>query len=132
MKDNFKNYLANNQINLTKQRLQIADLIFIKNQHFTAIDLIKKIKKLKIHISQATVYNTLSLFESRGLLKVINLDNEQKFYDTNLNHHHHIFNLNDNSLLDINENRISFSKLPKLPDSTELERTEVLIKVKNK
>ena len=79
MKDNFKNYLAKNQINLTKQRLQIADLIFIKNQHFTAIDLIKKIKKLKIHISQATVYNTLSLFESRGLLKVINLDNEQKF-----------------------------------------------------
>ncbi len=132
MKDNFKNYLAKNQINLTKQRLQIADLIFIKNQHFTAIDLIKKIKKLKIHISQATVYNTLSLFESRGLLKVINLDNEQKFYDTNLNHHHHIFNINDNSLLDINENRISFSKLPKLPDSTELERTEVLIKVKNK
>ena len=103
-----------------------------KNQHFTAIDLIKKIKKLKIHISQATVYNTLSLFESRGLLKVINLDNEQKFYDTNLNHHHHIFNINNNSLLDINENRISFSKLPKLPDSTELERTEVLIKVKNK
>tara|TARA_B100000586_G_C19744449_1_gene275184 strand:+ start:31 stop:429 length:399 start_codon:yes stop_codon:yes gene_type:complete len=132
MKDNFKNYLAKNQINLTKQRLQIANLIFIKNQHFTAIDLIKKIKKLKIHISQATVYNTLSLFESRGLLKVINLDNEQKFYDTNLNHHHHIFNINDNSLLDINENRISFSKLPKLPDSTELERTEVLIKVKNK
>ena len=132
MKDNFKNYLAKNQINLTKQRLQIADLIFIKNQHFTAIDLIKKIKKLKIHISQATVYYTLSLFESRGLLKVINLDNEQKFYDTNLNHHHHIFNINNNSLLDINENRISFSKLPKLPDSTELERTEVLIKVKNK
>lgn len=132
MKDNFKNYLAKNQINLTKQRLQIANLIFIKNQHFTAIDLIKKIKKLKIHISQATVYNTLSLFESRGLLKVINLDNEQKFYDTNLNHHHHIFNINNNSLLDINENRISFSKLPKLPDSTELERTEVLIKVKNK
>ena len=132
MKDNFKNYLAKNQINLTKQRLQIADLIFIKNQHFTAIDLIKKIKKLKIHISQATVYNTLSLFESKGLLKVINLDNEQKFYDTNLNHHHHIFNINNNSLLDINENRISFSKLPKLPDSTELERTEVLIKVKNK
>ena len=132
MKDNFKNYLAKNQINLTKQRLQIADLIFIKNQHFTAIDLIKKIKKLKIHISQATIYNTLSLFESKGLLKIINLDSEQKFYDTNLNHHHHIFNLNDNSLLDINENRISFLKLPKLPDSTELEKTEVLIKVKNK
>jgi len=132
MKNNFKNYLTKNQINLTKQRLQIADLIFIKNQHFTAIDLIKKIKKLKIHISQATIYNTLSLFESKGLLKIINLDSEQKFYDTNLNHHHHIFNLNDNSLLDINENRISFLKLPKLPDSTELEKTEVLIKVKNK
>ncbi|MEC9205909.1 MAG: transcriptional repressor [Pseudomonadota bacterium] len=132
MKNDFKNYLAKNQITPTKQRLQIADLIFIGDQHFTAIDLIKKIKKSKIHISQATVYNTLSIFESKGLLKVINLDSEQKFYDTNLKHHHHIFNLNDNSLFDINENRISFSKLPKLPDSMKLEKTEVLIKVKNK
>ncbi len=132
MKANFENYLVKNQIKPTKQRLQIADLIFVRNQHFTAIDLIEKINKLKLHISQATIYNTLGLFESKGLLKIINLDDEQKFYDTNLSHHHHIFNLNNHSLLDISDDKISFSKLPKIPDTMKLERTEVLIKVKNK
>ena len=132
MKANFENYLVKNQIKPTKQRLQIADLIFVRNQHFTAIDLIEKINKLKLHISQATIYNTLGLFESKGLLKIINLDDEQKFYDTNLSHHHHIFNLNNHSLLDISDDKISFSKLPKIPDTMKLESTEVLIKVKNK
>ena len=132
MKANFENYLGKNQIKPTKQRLQIADLIFVRNQHFTAIDLIEKINKLKLHISQATIYNTLGLFESKGLLKIINLDDEQKFYDTNLSHHHHIFNLNNHSLLDISDDKISFSKLPKIPHTMKLERTEVLIKVKNK
>ena len=132
MKANFENYLVKNQIKPTNQRLQIADLIFVRNQHFTAIDLIEKINKLKLHISQATIYNTLGLFESKGLLKIINLDDEQKFYDTNLSHHHHIFNLNNHSLLDISDDKISFSKLPKIPDTMKLERTEVLIKVKNK
>tara|TARA_B100001750_G_scaffold248171_1_gene277275 strand:- start:91 stop:489 length:399 start_codon:yes stop_codon:yes gene_type:complete len=132
MKANFENYLVKNQIKPTKQRLQIADLIFVRNQHFTAIDLIEKINKLKLHISQATIYNTLGLFESKGLLKIINLDDEQKFYDTNLSHHHHIFNLNNHSLLDIPDDKISFSKLPKIPDTMKLERAEVLIKVKNK
>ena len=47
MKANFENYLVKNQIKPTKQRLQIADLIFVRNQHFTAIDLIEKINKLK-------------------------------------------------------------------------------------
>ena len=124
--------MVKNQIKPTKQRLQIADLIFVRNQHFTAIDLIEKINKLKLHISQASIYNTLGLFESKGLLKIINLDDEQKFYDTNLSHHHHIFNLNNHSLLDIPDDKISFSKLPKIPDTMKLERAEVLIKVKNK
>ena len=43
MKETFENYLMKNQIKPTKQRLQIASLVFIKDQHFTASDLIEKI-----------------------------------------------------------------------------------------
>tara|TARA_Y100000590_G_scaffold341170_1_gene389248 strand:+ start:16753 stop:17151 length:399 start_codon:yes stop_codon:yes gene_type:complete len=132
MKETFENYLMKNQIKPTKQRLQIASLVFIKDQHFTASDLIEKINKSKINISQATIYNTLCLFESKGLLKIINLDNEQKFYDTNLSHHHHIYNLNNHSLFDVPEDKITFSKLPKIPETMKVEKTEVVIKVINK
>ena len=70
---NFENLLKSNGITPTKQRLEIADLIFVKNQHFNASDLIDKVKNAGLPISQATIYNTLCLFEQKGLLKTINL-----------------------------------------------------------
>ena len=47
MNSQFANLLTENDITLTKQRLEIAELIFVKDQHFTAIELIEKVKKSK-------------------------------------------------------------------------------------
>ena len=108
MTNKFENLLKEKDITPTKQRLEIADLIFTKNQHFTAAELIEKVKSINLPISQATVYNTLCLFESKGLLKTIDLQNECKFYDTNLSSHHHIYNTSNNTLTDISNDRIIF------------------------
>ena len=132
LNNNFNNLLKDNDITPTKQRLEIAELIFFKDQHFTATDLIEKAKDANLLISQATIYNTLCLFESKGLLKTINLNNDCKFFDTNLTTHHHIYNTSSNMLTDVSKDKISFSKMPDIPKSLELETTEVLIKVKNK
>ncbi len=125
-------FLKDNKITPTKQRVDIAMLIFHKNQHFTASDLITLATKSSLHISQATIYNTLCLFESRGILKTIDLQNDRKFYDTNLSLHHHIYNVSTKVLTDVSDEQIEFSKLPDLPDNLEFEKAEVLIKVKNK
>ena len=129
---NFENLLKSNGITPTKQRLEIADLIFVKNQHFNASDLIDKVKNAGLPISQATIYNTLCLFEQKGLLKTINLNNDHTFFDTNLEPHHHMYNTSNNTLTDISNEKISFSKLPDIPKNLSVEQTEVLIKVKNK
>ncbi len=125
-------FLKDNNITPTKQRVDIAMLIFDKNQHFTASDLITLASKSSLHISQATIYNTLCLFEQKGILKTIDLQNDRKFYDTNLSLHHHIYNMTTKILTDVDDDQIEFSKLPDLPSNLELEKTEVLIKVKNK
>ena len=127
-----KYLLKDNNITPTKQRLEIAELVFAKDQHFTAVQLIEQVRENKLPISQATVYNTLCLFESTGLLKTINLQNDCKFYDTNLHSHHHIYNTSTNVLTDISTDKIEFSKIPNIPAHLELEQAEVLIKVKNK
>ena len=127
-----KYLFKDNNITPTKQRLEIAELIFAKDQHFTAVQLIEQVRENKLPISQATVYNTLCLFESTGLLKTINLQNDCKFYDTNLHSHHHIYNTSTNVLTDISNDKIEFSKIPNIPAHLELEQAEVLIKVKNK
>ena len=129
---NIKHLLKDNNITPTKQRLEIAELVFAKDQHFTAVQLIEQVRDNELPISQATVYNTLCLFESTGLLKTIDLQNDCKFYDTNLHSHHHIYNTSTNVLTDISNDKIEFSKIPNIPAHLELEHAEVLIKVKNK
>jgi Fur family iron response transcriptional regulator len=129
---NIKYLLKDKSINPTKQRLEIAELVFAKDQHFTAVQLIEQVRDKKLPISQATVYNTLCLFESTGLLKTIDLQNDCKFYDTNLHSHHHIYNTSTNVITDISNDKIEFSKIPNIPAHLELEQAEVLIKVKNK
>ena len=130
--DKIETFLRENNISPTKQRLELAEIIFSKNQHFTAADLINMAINSDLNISRATVYNTLCLFEKRGILKTINLQNDCKFYDTNLSLHHHIYNTSSNLLTDVDNCEIIFSKLPNISKDLELEQTEVLIKVRNK
>ena len=115
----------------TKQRVDLAHLIFAKKQHFTATDLINLADKKKLNISMATVYNTLSLLEDKGMLKTINIDNEVKFYDTNLENHHHLYNTTMSTLTDIAHDKVVFAELPELPKTLEIESTELLIKARN-
>ena len=116
----------------TKQRVDLAKLIFSKKQHFTAADLISVADKKNLNISMATIYNTLSLLESKGMLKTINIENDLKFYDTNLENHHHLYNTTMSTLTDIDHDQVVFSDFPELPKNLQIESTEVLIKVKNK
>ena len=125
-------FLKKNDITPTKQRVELADLIFREKQHFTAADLINVVTKAELKISQATIYNTLCLFEKKNILKTIDLQIDCKFYDTNLSPHHHVYNTTTNLLTDIGVEEINFSKLPSIPKSLVIEKTEVLIKVKNK
>jgi Fur family iron response transcriptional regulator len=132
MEVKYENIYRDLNVTPTKQRLDLAKLIFAKKQHFTAADLISLADNKGLNISMATVYNTLSLLEDKGMLKTINIDNELKFYDTNMENHHHLYNTTMSTLTDIAHDRVSFAELPELPKTLEIESTELLIKVKNK
>ncbi len=130
--DKYEKLYREMNVTPTKQRLDLAHLIFAKKQHFTAAELISMADKNKLNISMATVYNTLSLLEDKGMLKTINIDNELKFYDTNLEDHHHLYNTTMSTLTDIAHDKVIFAELPELPKSLEIESTELLIKAHNK
>ena len=132
MEAKYENIYRALNVTPTKQRVDLAQLIFAKKQHFTAADLISLADKNRLNISMATIYNTLSLLEDKGMLKTINIDNELKFYDTNLENHHHLYNTTMSTLTDIAHDRVTFAELPELPNTLEIESAELLIKVKNK
>jgi Fur family iron response transcriptional regulator len=115
----------------TQQRLEIANFLFSKQQHVSADQILSTIKLEGSPVSKATVYNTLGLFADKGLLREVIIDPSKVFYDTNTEHHHHFYNTSNNSLIDINNSDIAINNIPTLPEGTNVDSVNVIIKVSN-
>src|SRR5690606_34512957 len=78
----------------------------------------------------ATVYNTLRQFTAAGLLQQVVLEAGRCHFDTNVEPHQHVIMNDGNRILDIDAQEIMFSRLPLPPEGTEIDRIEVIIRVK--
>ena len=58
------------------------------------------------------------------------MDPERKFYDSTTRPHHHFYNVDTGELVDIPDEQVRFADLPALPEGTESESVEVLIRVR--
>jgi Fur family iron response transcriptional regulator len=83
-------------------------------------------------VSKATVYNTLHLFGARGLARELVVDPSRTFYDSTTHPHHHFYNVDSGQLSDIPGDDVRFLELPALPEGTEQESVEVLIKIRGR
>jgi len=116
----------------TPQRVEIAAILLERPQHLSAEYIIDKLKAASSSVSKATVYNTLNLFSERGLVREITVDPVRKFYDSTTHPHHHFYNVDSGELSDIEHEQVLFQDLPELPEGTERDSVEVLIKVRDK
>jgi Fur family transcriptional regulator, iron response regulator len=123
--------LSGRGIFLTTQRRLIADILFSRDQHVTAEQLYSQIQSAGHKVSKATVYNTLALFSNHGLLRQINVDGSATFYDSNITHHHHFFNIDSGELLDLEENLLPEYLKDKLPLGTSLDTADLVIRIRN-
>ncbi len=106
MKD-FINILRKHNLRPTKQRLNLGYILFGRgNRHITAEMLKKESDKEKLMVSPATVYNVLNDFYSAGLLTKVNIDDDKTWYDTNVEHHYHIFSEKNSELVDLRPSEI--------------------------
>jgi Fur family iron response transcriptional regulator len=116
----------------TPQRIEIASILLERAQHLSAEHILDKLKASGSRVSKATVYNTLNLFSERGLVKEVMVDPVRKFYDSTTHPHHHFYNVDSGELSDIADERVCFQELPELPEGTDHESIEVLIKVRDR
>ena len=116
----------------TPQRVEIAGILLERPQHLSADQIIDRLRVAGSAVSKATVYNTLNLFAERGLVKEVMVDPVRKFYDSTTHPHHHFYNVDSGELSDIPEGQVSFRDLPELPEGTERESVEVLIRVRDR
>jgi Fur family iron response transcriptional regulator len=115
----------------TQQRLQIAQVLFTRDQHVSAEQVLDMVNTTGNGVSKATVYNTLGLFAEKGILREVNVDPSRAFYDTNRSNHHHFYNVDTGELSDIETGKVPVDQLPVPPQGTVLDGVDVIIRVRN-
>ncbi len=117
-------------IQATAQRMRIAELLFARDQHLTAEQIIDTLAGRGTRVSKATVYNTLNLFAEKGLLRALQVDPERGLFDSNMRPHYHIHVEDTGELIDVPPGDVEFSRLPTLPPGTESVAVDVVIRVR--
>jgi Fur family iron response transcriptional regulator len=122
--------LANAGLRPTRQRLELASLVFGKGErHLSAESLHEEAIRANVSVSLATVYNTLRHFTDRGLLREVLVAPGKVYFDTNAGNHHHFFFEGTGELLDIPADHVTLSKLPPTPPGAEVSRVDVIIRL---
>ncbi|HIE39063.1 MAG TPA: transcriptional repressor [Anaerolineae bacterium] len=89
-------------LKITPQRRLIFGLLAGDDTHPTAEEVYRRVRAVMPEVSRTTVYNTLrELVALGGLAPVDNLSKEGTRYDTNTDHHHHLFCAKCHALVDI-------------------------------
>ena len=117
----------------TRQRLALADLMFGQgHRHFSAECLHEEAVRDGVGVSLATVYNTLHQFTGAGLLKVVSVDASRSWFDTDTSDHHHFFVEDDETVMDVPAAAIAVSDLPQPPEGMEIDRIDVIVRLRRK
>ena len=124
--------LKSHDVMPTPQRMEVAEVLLDRAQHLSADQIMDKLREAGSPVSKATVYNTLKLFSEKALVKEVNVDPSRKFYDSTTHAHHHFYHVDSGQLSDIPPDQVSIMSLPDLPEGTEQESVEVLIKVRDR
>ncbi|MBK6656772.1 MAG: transcriptional repressor [Proteobacteria bacterium] len=118
-------------ISPTPQRVEVAALVLERTQHLSADQVLARLSGSDASVSKATVYNTLGLFAERGLVREVMVDATKVFYDSNTSPHHHFFNIDDGTLLDVASGEVVIDQLPAAPAGTRTDSVDIVIRVRN-
>ena len=114
----------------TLQRVKIAQVLFAKPQHLSAEQVLTKVNETDTRVSKATVYNTLGLFAREGLVREVIVDPAKVFFDPTTVPHHHFYNVDTGSLMDIDAGAVELKRLPELPQGTVATGVDVIIRIR--
>lgn len=125
-------FLETHGILPTRQRLDLARILFARPQHLSAEQLTEAARNNGDYkVSKATVYNTLNLFVAQGLLREITADPSKVFYDSTTSEHAHLYNVDTGELTDIAFASDPFAALSGLPEGVLPVGVDIVVRVKN-
>lgn len=121
--------LQHYKISPTRQRVEIAEFLFQRPQHLSVEKILDGVTDAGNRVSRATVYNTMGLFASKGVVREVLIDRERVFYDSNTEVHQHFYNVDSGELTDVYDAEIDMVTEPELPDGMRIISTDIVYKV---
>ena len=118
-------------ISPTRQRVEIAQVLFARCAHLSADQLLAAVNAREVRTSKATVYNTLNLFAKKKLVREVLVDPDRVFYDPNTAPHHHFYNVDTGEISDIDADRVAFAQLPDLPQGMVNDGVDVVVRIRS-
>ena len=122
--------LRDNGINPTSQRIDVAAVLFARQQHVCADDLLHMLSGNGTPVSKATVYNTLGLLARRGLVRELVVDSDRVIYDTNTTKHDHIYDMDTGELIDVDLGEVKLGSPPNLPQGKVVKDIDIVIRIR--
>jgi Fur family transcriptional regulator, iron response regulator len=129
-RDNLAAALRERGINPTHQRIEIAHAIFSHGGHLSADQILARVNERAAETSKATIYNTLSLFLAKQLIRQVIVDPSKVFYDANTEPHHHFYDVDSGELTDIDAKSIHVSGLPPLPRGVTADGVDIIVRIR--
>lgn len=87
--DSIKNLLSEKGINPSFQRLKIYEFLVMNRCHPTVDMIYNELIKEIPTLSKTTIYNTLNLFQNKGIIIGLTIDENEVRYEPDLNPHAH-------------------------------------------
>lgn len=115
----------------TRQRVALGALLFAgAHRHVTPEGLFEEARAAGAAVSLATVYNTLHQFKDAGLLRTVDVGGDRRWFDTNVDPHHHFLIEDAGDLIDIPRDRLTVTEPPAPPRGYAVEAVDIVVRVK--
>ena len=101
--------MKENNLRSTSERRQILSEVLRINKHFTADELFERLKQKNSRVVLATVYNTLDLLVSAGILTKYRLGSEHSYYEKAIDKkgHHHLICIECGNVIEFSAENLS-------------------------
>src|SRR3569832_1797804 len=129
-KDDIEALLRQYGISPTQQRVEIACILFARPQHLSAEQVLHLVNDEKPVVSKATNNNTQKMFARKWLTREVIVDPTKEKNDPTTVPHHHFYNVDTGTLMDIPADAVALGALPALPPGTVAEGVDVIIRLR--
>jgi Fe2+ or Zn2+ uptake regulation protein len=113
---NVETELRSHGIQPSAQRMAVAEYVLRTAEHPSADVVWRRVRERFPWISRATVYNTLHLFEERGLLRRLTIAEDSVVFDPVMETHHHFIDEKTGAIHDVPWDSVQVCNIDSLQD----------------